>query len=89
MSGGWEEVDAAVDSAVRYPLLAVDVQLLSQVFLILLGDVLHYGLPAEKRSGREESVSDWNIPFPSYHLQLRRKGQTNKGMPFQCVAAGT
>lgn len=46
VSGCRQEVDAAVDSAVRYPPLPVDVQLLPQVFLILLVDVVHYGLPA-------------------------------------------
>lgn len=61
MSGSREEIDATVDSAVRYYPLAVDMQLLSQVFLILLIDVFHYRLPAGKRSGREESVSDGKI----------------------------
>ena len=46
MSSGREEVDAAVDSGVRYSPLAVDMQLLSQVCLILLIDILYYGLPA-------------------------------------------
>lgn len=57
VSSGREEIDAAVDSTVRYSPLAVHMQLLSQVFLILLIDILHYGLPA----GGEESVRDWNI----------------------------
>lgn len=47
--GRRQEVDAAVNSAVRDSSLAVDVQLLSQVFLILLVDILHDGLPAGKR----------------------------------------
>lgn len=46
MSGGREKVDAAVDSAVGYSPLAVNIQFLSQVLLILLVDVLLYGLPA-------------------------------------------
>lgn len=56
MSGGGEEVDAAVDPAVWYPPLPVDMQLFSQVFLILLVDMLHYGLPAGERS-RGDSVT--------------------------------
>lgn len=52
MSSGGEKVDTAVDSGVRYSPLAVYMQLLSQVFLILLIDVLHYGLPAGDRSSR-------------------------------------
>lgn len=50
VSSGREEVDAAVHSAVRYSPLTVDVQLLSQVFLILLIDILHYWLPAAQQS---------------------------------------
>ena len=51
MSSGREEVDAAVHSAIRYSPLAVHIQLFSQIFLILLVDIFHYGLPAgEKRS---------------------------------------
>lgn len=52
MSSGRKEIDAAVDSGVRYSPLAVDMQLLSKVFLILLVDVLHYGLPAGEEQRR-------------------------------------
>lgn len=48
VSCGRKEVDAAVDAAVWYSPLAVDVDLLSQVLLVLLVDVLHYGIPAGK-----------------------------------------
>lgn len=58
MSSGGEKVDAAVDSSIRYSPLAVHMQLLFQVFFILLIDILHYGLPAKGRCGREESGSD-------------------------------
>lgn len=61
MSGSREEIDAAVDSAVGYYPLAVDMQLLSQVFLILLIDIFHYRFPAGKRSSRVGSVSDRKI----------------------------
>lgn len=49
MSSGREEVYAAVDSGVWYFLLAVDMQLLPQIFLILFIDVLRYGLPTGDR----------------------------------------
>lgn len=61
MSSGREEVDAAVDSAVENSPLAADMQLLSQVFLILFVDVCYYRLPAVERSSREELLNDFNI----------------------------
>lgn len=41
-----EKINAAVDTAVRYSPLAGNIQLLSQVFLILLIHVGDNGLPA-------------------------------------------
>lgn len=72
MSSGREEVDAAVDPAVRYSSLAVDVQLLSQVFLILLVDVLDYWLPA----GEEQQKCQWvtgNFSIFLIHDQKKTK----------------
>lgn len=49
MSRGWQEVDTAVDAGVGDPSLPVDVQLLLQIFLVLLVDVRDDGLPAEEK----------------------------------------
>lgn len=48
MSGGGDEVNAAVDSGVWNPLLPVDVDLLLQVRLVLVVNELHDGLPAKR-----------------------------------------
>lgn len=51
VTSGRQEVDAAVDSGVWYPPLAVHVQLLPQVLLVLVLDVRHYWLPAAAETG--------------------------------------
>lgn len=61
MSSGREKVDATVNSAVRYSPLAVNMQLLSEVLLILFVNVFHDWLPAKERVSREESGSHWII----------------------------
>lgn len=58
MSGGWDEVYAAVDSGVRDPLLPVDVDLLLQVGLVLVIDELHDGLPAGRRGTEKHDKGD-------------------------------
>lgn len=52
-----KEVDATVDSAVRYRPLAVYMQLFFQVLFILLVDILHNGLPATGRQDRTALLS--------------------------------
>lgn len=71
MSSGGEKVDAAVDSSIRYSPFAGHVQLLFQVFFILLIDVFHYGLPAKGRCGREESGSDRTFTFYFGHFYIK------------------
>lgn len=68
MAGGGDEVEAAVDAGVWDALLAVDVDLLLQVFLVLIIDELHDGLPAAWGMG-DESAGTWDaspsrLPIP-------------------------
>lgn len=49
MTGGWNEVYTAMHSGVWDPLLPVNVDFLLQVFLILVIDELHDGLPAVQK----------------------------------------
>lgn len=67
MSGSREKINAAVDSAVRYSPLAGNMQLLSQVFLILLVYILDYGLPAGGWSSRKW----WTSDHSRYHQHFR------------------
>ena len=60
MSGGGQEVDAAVDTRVRDPSLPVDVELLLEVLLILLVDILYYRLPAVDKAGTPDFT---NLPY--------------------------
>lgn len=63
MPASREEINAAVDSAVWYSPLAVDIQLLSQVLFILLVHILHYGLPAgDKKQTVIHCFAVKNIP---------------------------
>lgn len=58
MSTRREKINAAMDSAVRYSPLAGNIQLLSQVLLVLLIHIRDDGLPAGGRRGGTWSASD-------------------------------
>lgn len=71
MSSCREKINAAVDSAIRYSPLARNIQLLSQVLLVLLIHVLDDGLPAGGRRGGTWSTSDRSDHvFKSLHHTL-------------------
>lgn len=64
MAGGWDEVEAAVDTGVGNALLPVDVDFLLQVLLILVIDELHNGLPAAWRAGLACTLNAPSCPRP-------------------------
>lgn len=53
MACGGDEVEAAVDTGVRDPLLAGNVHLLLQVLLVLFVDELRDGFPTLEEAGKE------------------------------------
>lgn len=55
MASGWNEVYTAVDSAVWYPFLSVNIKFFLEVLLILVVDELHNGLPTDQ--GKNEKSS--------------------------------